>query len=154
VASTEERITGDVYGDGCTLSCPPGQHCPCIHSNNRWRDLINVPAYGSVRLWMRFNASDPRSKNPFYGKTLFHCHFLAHEDEGMMANVLLTENVGRDEGRLDRAGHIIAPQPNVQSEDNKHAAAPMEAQQLNLRGVQSGRRRAGKRLRGTSGKFL
>lgn len=46
---------------------------------NMWRDTIVVPPKGMVRLWMRF---DPN----LVGKTVFHCHFLAHEETGMVQN--------------------------------------------------------------------
>ena len=35
-----------------------------------------------VKIWIRW---DPRHR----GKTLAHCHFLAHEDTGMAMNVLI-----------------------------------------------------------------
>ena len=46
---------------------------------NMWRDTIIIPPKGMVRLWMRF---DPK----YVGKTVFHCHFLAHEETGMLQN--------------------------------------------------------------------
>lgn len=46
---------------------------------NMWRDTIVIPQKGMVRLWMRF---DPK----LLGKTVFHCHFLAHEETGMLQN--------------------------------------------------------------------
>jgi FtsP/CotA-like multicopper oxidase with cupredoxin domain len=49
-----------------TILVPPG-------------DLFGAP--GSVKLRMRFKE--------FSGKTVFHCHITAHEDTGMMQNVLI-----------------------------------------------------------------
>jgi suppressor of ftsI len=47
-----------------------------------WLDTINVPAKGSVDLIMDFT-------NPIIrGTSLFHCHLLKHEDQGMMAKIL------------------------------------------------------------------
>lgn len=46
---------------------------------NMWRDSVIVPPQGALRVWMRF---DPR----WTGKTVFHCHFLAHEETGMIQN--------------------------------------------------------------------
>jgi FtsP/CotA-like multicopper oxidase with cupredoxin domain len=44
-----------------------------------WRDVVNVPARGSVRFRIQFA--------DFAGKTVQHCHILDHEDMGMMATV-------------------------------------------------------------------
>ena len=45
-------------------------------------DTVNVPAKGSVDLIMDF--TDPIIR----GTSLFHCHLLKHEDQGMMAKIL------------------------------------------------------------------
>lgn len=42
-----------------------------------WQDVVNVKAYESVELRMAFT--------DFPGKTVYHCHILDHEDQGMMA---------------------------------------------------------------------
>jgi FtsP/CotA-like multicopper oxidase with cupredoxin domain len=47
-----------------------------------WLDTVNVPAKGSVDLIMDF--TDPIIR----GTSLFHCHLLKHEDQGMMAKIL------------------------------------------------------------------
>ncbi|MGF1460326.1 MAG: multicopper oxidase family protein [Leptolyngbyaceae cyanobacterium] len=41
-----------------------------------WKDVVNVKAYESVDLRIAFT--------DFEGKTLYHCHILDHEDQGMM----------------------------------------------------------------------
>ncbi len=41
-----------------------------------WKDTINVPRHETVRIVVRFD--------DYAGKWMFHCHILAHEDEGMM----------------------------------------------------------------------
>lgn len=46
-----------------------------------WRDTVVVPPNGRARIWVSF-------KN-YTGKTVFHCHFLAHEDTGMMATLFI-----------------------------------------------------------------
>ncbi|MGN6446449.1 multicopper oxidase family protein [Amnibacterium sp.] len=45
-----------------------------------WRDVVNVPAHGSVRVRIAFQ--------DFPGRTVYHCHILDHEDAGMMGVVL------------------------------------------------------------------
>jgi suppressor of ftsI len=46
-----------------------------------WRDTVIVPPNGRARIWVQY-------KN-YTGKTVFHCHFLAHEDTGMMATLFI-----------------------------------------------------------------
>lgn len=44
-----------------------------------WRDVVNVPARSRVQVRIAFD--------DFPGKTVYHCHILAHEDAGMMGVV-------------------------------------------------------------------
>ena len=44
-----------------------------------WMDTVNIPMHGKVRTRMRFQH--------FQGKSVLHCHFLPHEDDGMMSLV-------------------------------------------------------------------
>ena len=46
-----------------------------------WRDIVVVPPNGRARIWVQY-------KN-YTGKTVFHCHFLAHEDTGMMSTLFI-----------------------------------------------------------------
>ncbi len=41
-----------------------------------WRDVVNVPARGQVTVRIAFN--------DFPGRSVYHCHILDHEDQGMM----------------------------------------------------------------------
>ena len=41
-----------------------------------WKDVVDVPAGGWVRLRVAFA--------DFAGRTVYHCHILDHEDRGMM----------------------------------------------------------------------
>ncbi len=45
-------------------------------SSPLWQDVVNVPARSSVRVRIAFD--------DFTGKTVYHCHILDHEDNGMM----------------------------------------------------------------------
>jgi FtsP/CotA-like multicopper oxidase with cupredoxin domain len=47
--------------------------------NPGWKDVVNVPAGGWVRLRIPFEGVN--------GKTVYHCHILDHEDMGMMGIV-------------------------------------------------------------------
>jgi FtsP/CotA-like multicopper oxidase with cupredoxin domain len=44
-----------------------------------WKDVVNVPAGGWVKIRVRFDS--------FAGRTVYHCHILDHEDMGMMATI-------------------------------------------------------------------
>lgn len=44
-----------------------------------WKDVVNVRAYETVRIRIPFR--------DFRGKTVYHCHILDHEDQGMMGIV-------------------------------------------------------------------
>eukprot|EP01134_Creolimax_fragrantissima_P003247 CFRG3247T1 len=58
-----------------------------MNPDHRWRDTVIIPAYGTVTIRIRFtNELDAK----FAGKTVFHCHFLPHEDMGMITNIMLT----------------------------------------------------------------
>lgn len=48
---------------------------------NVWRDTVVVPPSGKTRIWVQY-------KN-YTGKTVLHCHFLAHEDTGMMSTLFI-----------------------------------------------------------------
>lgn len=48
---------------------------------NMWRDTVFVPPFGITQVWQQFNQNDVA----WQGKTVFHCHFLDHEDQGMMS---------------------------------------------------------------------
>jgi len=41
-----------------------------------WRDVVNVPAQGRVKVRVAFK--------DFAGRSVYHCHILDHEDLGMM----------------------------------------------------------------------
>ncbi|KAG7347238.1 cupredoxin [Nitzschia inconspicua] len=48
---------------------------------NVWRDTVVVPPMGRARIFVQFKE--------YTGKTVFHCHFLAHEDTGMMGTLFI-----------------------------------------------------------------
>jgi FtsP/CotA-like multicopper oxidase with cupredoxin domain len=41
-----------------------------------WRDVVNIPANGQVLVRIHFK--------DFTGRSVYHCHILDHEDQGMM----------------------------------------------------------------------
>lgn len=44
-----------------------------------WQDVVNVPARSQVKVLIAFDT--------FAGRSVFHCHILDHEDNGMMGVV-------------------------------------------------------------------
>lgn len=63
-----------------------------------WMDTANIPANGQAVVRMRFEK--------FQGKAVFHCHFLTHEDEGMMSIIEMVDGSPRTE-RVTPAGGIF-----------------------------------------------
>ncbi|CCQ46097.1 multicopper oxidase family protein [Pseudarthrobacter siccitolerans] len=45
----------------------------------RWQDVVNVPAFGFVKVRVAFR--------DFRGRSVYHCHILDHEDLGMMGAI-------------------------------------------------------------------
>ena len=41
-----------------------------------WRDVVNIPANGQVKVRISFTGVT--------GRSVYHCHILDHEDQGMM----------------------------------------------------------------------
>lgn len=50
-----------------------------VLSEPRWQDVVNVPARSQVKVLIAFD--------DFPGRTVYHCHVLDHEDQGMMGTV-------------------------------------------------------------------
>lgn len=49
-----------------------------------WKDTVNIAAYETVTLRVRFE--------DFVGRTVYHCHILDHEDQGMMGIIEMTDD--------------------------------------------------------------
>ena len=60
------------------------------HDARSEQDVVPLPSRGEVRIRMHFNR--------FVGTTVFHCHILAHEDNGMMGIIDISRT-----GRLSEA---------------------------------------------------
>ena len=52
----------------------------------QWRDTVFIPPFGQTIIYQRFGGA-----NSFVGKTVYHCHFLDHEDQGMIAAFLVAD---------------------------------------------------------------
>lgn len=69
---------------------------------NMWRDTVFVPPYGKTTIWQQFNQSDVA----WQGKTVFHCHFLDHEDQGMMSAFTIQAEPPSEHRRRRRSGEV------------------------------------------------
>lgn len=84
------------------------------------KDVVNVPAFGNARIMMQF--LDFFNPDTAY---MYHCHNLAHEDEGMMAQFVV----------VDTTSSVIT---TIQESDNHFAVYPNPADDfIQLRGVSS-----------------
>ena len=74
-----------------------------------WRDTAFVPPYGYLVIKQCYDAglrpSLGADVETFAGKFVFHCHFLVHEDTGLMRNVILASNA------TNNATESLAPSP-------------------------------------------
>lgn len=51
-----------------------------------WRDTVFIPPFGYTIIQSRFGES-----KAWTGKTVYHCHFLDHEDQGMIAAMIIAD---------------------------------------------------------------
>lgn len=59
-----------------------------INTPDEWRDTMIIPPKGYLRVWTRLYSKR-------VGKTVLHCHFLAHEETAMIQNFLIKpKNIG------------------------------------------------------------
>ena len=61
------------------------------------QDVVPLPSGGEVRIRMHFNR--------FVGTTVFHCHILAHEDNGMMGIIDISRSEHSTAGDGAHGGH-------------------------------------------------
>ena len=63
---------------------------------NIWRDTAMIPPYGYLAIKQCYDAGVAPSLGEevetFGGKFVFHCHFLVHEDAGLIRNMILGSN--------------------------------------------------------------
>ena len=91
----DTRVQLEAIEDWEILNLTTMDHPMHIHTNafqvigwdglpqRAWKDVVNVPANGRVRLRIRFW--------DFAGTTVYHCHILDHEDLGMMGVLEIDE---------------------------------------------------------------
>jgi hypothetical protein len=64
---------------------------------NVWRDTVFIPDMGFTRIYQRFGGG----KITWVGKTVFHCHFLDHEDQGMISAITIEKTFSNEEVLTD-----------------------------------------------------
>ncbi|WP_028280400.1 multicopper oxidase family protein [Arthrobacter sp. H5] len=90
---TDAPVTAGTVEEWTLINSSPMDHPVHLHvwpmqiiddgdhdvSEPRWQDVVNVPARGQVQVLIAFE--------DFPGRTVYHCHILDHEDQGMMGTV-------------------------------------------------------------------
>lgn len=71
------------------------------------KDVVNVPAFGSARIMMQF--LDFFNPDTAY---MYHCHNLAHEDEGMMAQFVVVDTTSSVVTNIQESDRQVAVYPN------------------------------------------
>ena len=51
-----------------------------------WRDTVFIPPFGLTVIHQQFGQS-----KAWTGKTVYHCHFLDHEDQGMISAMIIAD---------------------------------------------------------------
>jgi FtsP/CotA-like multicopper oxidase with cupredoxin domain len=70
---------------------------------NMWRDTVFIAPFGTTQIYQRFGLGKQENGNSsiigtvWTGKTVYHCHFLDHEDQGMMAAMVILEDKKEDQ---------------------------------------------------------
>ena len=75
------------------------------------KDVVNVPAFGNARIMMQF--LDFFNPDTAY---MYHCHNLAHEDEGMMAQFVVVDTTSSIITTIQEGDNHIAVYPNPADE--------------------------------------
>lgn len=65
-----------------------------------WMDTYNIPLKGKAVVRMRFEK--------YQGKAVFHCHFLTHEDEGMMSTIEIVDGSAKTQKITPAGGSLMS----------------------------------------------
>ena len=82
------------------LSSTDGHGNRTVYDPPLWMDTANIPAGGQLVTRMRFQE--------FQGKAVFHCHFLNHEDEGMMATIEIVDGTPKTTVITPAGGTVLS----------------------------------------------
>ena len=70
-----------------------------LQPENMWRDTIFIPPFGMVVIYQRFGGLS----TAWAGKTVFYCHFMDHEDQGMIDAFLIANPEATVSNETDQA---------------------------------------------------
>lgn len=87
----------------------------------QWRDTVFVPPKGTVKIYQRFGGG-----TSFAGKTVFHCHFLDHEDQGMMQGMIIADPIV-DDGTTATDGDSSTSAPTEVTGDSSSTNDPTQS---------------------------
>ena len=76
--------TGNITGTVGETSLEDAVFDTNLNPHPMWRDTVFIPPFGMTVIRQRFGESVA-----WTGKTVFHCHFLDHEDQGMIAAMMI-----------------------------------------------------------------
>jgi Multicopper oxidase len=72
---------------------------------NMWRDTVLIAPFGTTQIYQRFGqgkqVGSSSGGTAWTGKTVYHCHFLDHEDQGMMAAMVILEDKKEAQNELE-----------------------------------------------------
>lgn len=71
----------DFASGATTKPITMGATLPILPEESGWKDTVNVEAYTAVTIAGQFGSRT--------GKVMYHCHYLDHEDEGMMRPIVV-----------------------------------------------------------------
>jgi Multicopper oxidase len=61
-----------------------------LEPTKTWRDNVFIPPFGTTVIYQRFGDSASGGVS-YAGKIVYHCHFLDHEDQGMIAAMMIAD---------------------------------------------------------------
>lgn len=104
-------------------------------SFGQWRDTVFIPPNGFTQILQRFAGGE----KAWTGKTVFHCHFLDHEDQGMIAAIMIADpnhTVSDDDPPLESPTSSPSPSPAgpaLMSQEPTDVSAGWYSSQVSMR---------------------
>jgi hypothetical protein len=81
-----DMYSGNVPGSIANKSLLEAVKDTKLMPSGMWRDTVFIPPFGYTIIQSRFGES-----KAWTGKTVYHCHFLDHEDQGMIAAMIIAD---------------------------------------------------------------
>lgn len=103
------QITKVTFSNDVDISTYPGtayQESYVKQQLNHWRDTVTLPPQSVVELYTPTGDTGPGDP-ALVGKSLFHCHYLLHEDRGMMGTMMLSKDRQAVIDGLNKDGYVV-----------------------------------------------